>query len=359
MPCDRCFSHNVACYYQDKGVPGRPRKEKQRRPEGPPRASLTPTPRCTVLSPVASDATSISSHMSRLESLADAADVSSNGLLGPLSLPPVTQMPDVGNFDFDFDFSFPIELFGQCPLVRHSHDTDTETSLVTPASTTLSPPSSPAAPESCTCANEVSTLVRALRHRTTMSHAILGDLRAGAGLVQRLLTCLICYNVAKAPRLTIENVLLIGRLMTEMTTGYRRYLRWVRATAAASRADSNNSTTRETVYLDLSGTASFQISPQKMHELIVDGLQADATRLTDLGAQFALRQHNRHMVGHESCPADAEGRCWRERYDVDNDPLDICPRNAAARTLTPCYRVVDAIQAGIHAFAAEVGFLDG
>ncbi|CAK7243286.1 MAG: hypothetical protein STHCBS139747_004803 [Sporothrix thermara] len=130
--------------------------------------------------------------------------------------------------------------------------------------------------------------------------------------------------MAKAPRLTIENVLLIGRLMTEMITGYRRYLRWVRAM-----------------------------------DLIVDGLRVDAARLIDLGAQFALRQHNRHMVGHESCPADAEGRCWRERYGVDNDPLDICPRNAAARTLTPCYRVVDAIQAGIRTFADEVGLRDG
>ncbi|CAK7236578.1 hypothetical protein SBRCBS47491_009684 [Sporothrix bragantina] len=189
-----------------------------------------------------------------------------------------------------------------------------------------------------------------------MSHAILGDLRAGADLVQRLLTCLICYNVAKAPRLTIENVLLIGRLMHEMTTSYRRYLRWVRAATEANTASDVENSRRQTVHLDLSGMAGFQVSPQKMQELIVDGLQADAARLTDLGAQFALRQHNRHMVGHESCPADTEGRCWRERLDVDTDPLDICPRSAAARTLTPCYRVVDAIQAGIQAFANDVSY---
>ena len=281
----------------------------------------------------------------------------------PSSLPQVpavtTQGPDLGSLDFDFDFSFPIELFGQCSLVTHHHDTDAETSLVTPHSTALSPPSSPTTPESCTCADEVSTLVRALRHRAAMCHTILGDLRTGADLVQQLLTCLICYNMAKAPRLTIENVLLIGRLMTEMITGYRRYLRWVRAMGEASTTTDDRSKKRETVHLDLSGAVSFHISRQKMQDLIVDGLRVDAARLIDLGAQFALRQHNRHMVGHESCPADAEGRCWRERYGVDNDPLDICPRNAAARTLTPCYRVVDAIQAGIRTFADEVGLRDG
>lgn len=263
--------------------------------------------------------------------------------LEPFSFPLFpAELPETGDFG-----SFPIELLGQCHLARHDHDADA--SLCTP----LSPAPSPTlSRESCNCSDDVSASVRALRHRAP-SHAIVGDLRIGADLVERLLTCPICYDVSKAPRLTIENVLLIGRLMHEVTTGYRRYLRWVQETRSEHADDNEPETVHLAPQLDSGLTVGFQISYRKFQEVIINGLQADAARLTDLGSRFGLRQHNRHMVGHESCP-DHEGRCWRERYDVDNDPLDICPKNAAARTLTPCYRIVDAIRAGIKAFADDV-----
>lgn len=167
--------------------------------------------------------------------------------------------------------------------------------------------------------------------------------------MERLLTCPICYDIKKAPRLTIENVLLIGRLMHEVTTGYRRYWRWVGGGGGGGDLGK-----QDTIRI---GGVQFEVNRRMVHAVVRQGLQADAARLTDLGGRFALRQHNRHLVGHETCP-DPEGRCWRERYDMDNDPLDICPQNAAARMLTPCYRVVDAICGGIKVFADDVGGAD-
>ncbi|CAK7237422.1 hypothetical protein SEUCBS140593_009955 [Sporothrix eucalyptigena] len=351
--CARCRSRNVVCHYQDKGVPGRPRKT--RRPESRDIIMAVTAHPTHPISPSetspASNSTICHGSHGRSGSRGSVDDL----VLDPFALPLVTTtLPDpstdaAGEFDFG---SLSIEMFGQCPLVRHHHED--EASLTTPLSPALSPTlSPPLSPASCHCADDVSALVRALRHRAPLSHAIVGDLRAGADLVQRLLTCSICYDTKKAPRLTIENVLLIGRLMHEVTTGYRRYLRWVRGDHTDDSDNAREQT--ETVHLVLESAPSvmFQIQPHKVQEVILNGLQADAVRLTDLGARFALRQHNRHMVGHETCP-DPEGRCWREHYDIDNDPLDICPRNAAARTLTPCYRVVDAIRSAIKAFADDV-----
>ena len=168
-----------------------------------------------------------------------------------------------------------------------------------------------------------------------------------------LLTCSVCYDLTKPPRVTIQNVLLMGRLMLEITSGYHRYLHWLRESTTEP-ADGNQS---ETVYLlpgPLDALLGFKISGQKLQELILHGLQVDTERLSTLGREFALRQHNRHMVGHEACP-DAEGRCWREEYGGDEvDPLEVCPQNCTAKSLTPCYRVVDEVWAAIEKVADAV-----
>lgn len=134
--------------------------------------------------------------------------------------------------------------------------------------------------------------------------------------------------------------------MLEVTAGYRRYLKWLEE-SCNELADSNQS---ETVYLipglEISPVLGFKISGQMLRDVIVHGLRSDAERLSALGRKFALRQHNRHMVGHEACP-DAEGRCWKEEYGVNVDPSDVCPKDCSAKSLTPCYRVVDEVCASI------------
>ncbi|KAL1912876.1 hypothetical protein Sste5344_000962 [Sporothrix stenoceras] len=298
--CTRCLTLNVVCHYQDKGIPGRPRK--QRRPE--------------------------SREGERGETREDEHRELRHLAFAPS--PPVTDSSSTGSIDGSND----------------DRQTTSTSSHQSQSQHRLGGGSSPAS-ISCHCADDVSASVRALRHRAqAVSHAIVGDLRVGTDLVERLLTCPICYDIKKAPRLTIENVLLIGRLMHEVTTGYRRYLRWV-----GSDTNGEGGSRQDSVSV---GGVEFEINRHMVHKVVRQGLQADAARLTDLGGRFALRQHNRHMVGHETCP-DPDGRCWRERYDMDTDPLDICPQNAAARTLTPCYRVVDAICLGIKAFADDVG----
>lgn len=207
----------------------------------------------------------------------------------------------------------------------------------------------PAAPQqSCDCAKQVFGLMRSLKGGP-LSHSTVRTLRLGTDLFNELLTCPICYDVSKPPRITLQNVLLLGRLSLEVTAGYHNYLVWLKdyCSGLAERKIG------DTVYINpgagVSSALGLMISSDKFYELITHGLQRDAERLSDLGRQFAVRQHNRHLIGHEACP-DSEGRCWKEKDDIDPDPSDVCPQSEAARTLTPCYRIVDEVRSKIKQF---------
>lgn len=88
---------------------------------------------------------------------------------------------------------------------------------------------------------------------------------------------------------------------------------------------------------------SFKVSEAQFHDIVIQSLRTDFERLSTLGKRFGRRQQDRHSIGHEACP-NAEGRCWKEDNVADRDPLDICPRNPAAKALTPCFRIVEEVQ---------------
>ncbi|OQE13079.1 hypothetical protein PENFLA_c054G06985 [Penicillium flavigenum] len=191
--------------------------------------------------------------------------------------------------------------------------------------------------QSCKCDEEVSDLVRKLS-RASMSHSIVPMFRTGLSLTERLLICPMCYDVSKPPRVTVQNVLLIGQLMFEITSGYQTYLRWLNNHCAE--LDTSNET--KTVYIGVPSELNLQISGEKLRDLVVHDLQMDVEKLFVLGKQFAQRQRDRHMVGHEACP-DSEGRCRRKEDTVNHDPLDLCPHDPVARKLVPCFRIVDEV----------------
>ncbi|KIH86867.1 hypothetical protein SPBR_08618 [Sporothrix brasiliensis 5110] len=226
--CTRCLALNVVCHYQDKGIPGRSRKqrgdlreESSRASRGPREAressearrfAFAPSPPVTDSSSTGSIDGSNDEGQSH-PPLQTAAAHQAHRLgvdslfLQPLSFPLFppssdalpTTLPDPSSSSADFAFDpFPIELFGQCPLVRHHHSgEETPTATLSPPQSPHSSPQSPAT-LSCHCADDVSASVRALRHRAqAVSHAIVGDLRVGIDLVERLLTCPICYDIKK------------------------------------------------------------------------------------------------------------------------------------------------------------------
>lgn len=88
---------------------------------------------------------------------------------------------------------------------------------------------------------------------------------------------------------------------------------------------------------------NFKVSEAQFQDIVISNLRADSERLSALGKRFARRQQDRHSIGHEACP-NSEGRCWKEDNVADRDPLDICPRNPAAKALTPCFRIVEEVQ---------------
>ena len=199
-------------------------------------------------------------------------------------------------------------------------------------------------PGSCKCAQEVSESLRTLR-RAPLSHSVIRQIRRAVDLAETLLICPICYDVTKSTTITIQNVMLIGRLMLEVTSAYRRYIRWLK--------DPSNKQS-ETVYLipgmEISLAFGYKVDGDKIRELVIHGLKKDVGRLDNLGGRFALRQHNRHLMGHEACP-NAEGRCWREEDDTDRDPLDICPQSCTSKSLAPCHRIVQEVRATIQQLA--------
>ncbi|VUC23475.1 unnamed protein product [Clonostachys rosea] len=207
--------------------------------------------------------------------------------------------------------------------------------------------------QACDCAKRVFEIIRLLKSGP-MSHNTVSTLRLGADIVEKLLKCGICYDVSTPPRNTLQNVLLLGRLSLEVTNGYQKYLRWLKDHCKGL-GERNKG---DTVYLmpgeDAGSALGFKISSDKFYDLIAHGLKSDAERLSDLGKQFAVRQHNRHLVGHEACP-DSEGRCLKEEKDHGApDLLDVCPQSPAARVLTPCYQIVDELRSKIKLFEDAV-----
>lgn len=196
--------------------------------------------------------------------------------------------------------------------------------------------------QSCKCDEEVSAIVRTLSC-AEMSHDIIQTLRSGTTLAERLLTCSTCYDTSKPPRLTVQNVLLIGHLMFEVTAGYQKYVRWL--DKHCSELDVKNAS--ENIYLDsglgIPSGLNIQISGEKLRELVIHGLQSDVAHLVAMGKSFERRQRNRHMAGHEGC-LSSEGRCRRKECGDGHDPLDICPHDPIGRKLVPCFRIVDEVQ---------------
>ncbi|KAL2862498.1 Zn(II)2Cys6 transcription factor domain-containing protein [Aspergillus lucknowensis] len=330
--CSRCRSLSLTCRFKDKGAPGRPRK----------RAVRQETSGVTEGSSISSLSSGSTSHASSIVPVPQ------------MALDPVI----MGAGDFD---SFPSELaancgfdslalprgmlFGDgdaCGLPIEAWQMPQESEIPLPsldANSYLSPVSTS---RLCKCDEEVSSIIRSLS-RAGMSHDIIQTLRAGVSLTERLLTCPVCYDVSRPPRVTVQNVLLIGHLMFEVTSGYRKYVRWLKDHDSDSDKDAATDE-RKTVYFDSGlGGIDLQISNDKLKDLIIHGLENDVERLLEFGKKFAQRQRNRHDVGHETCP-DPDGRCRRNQDGSDRDPLDICPHHPVARGLIPCFRIVDEVQ---------------
>ncbi|KAL4885955.1 hypothetical protein BJY04DRAFT_230158 [Aspergillus karnatakaensis] len=332
--CSRCRSLSLTCRFKDKGAPGRPRKRAVAREQAGEYGSVSGS------STVSSTSSSSHSHVSSI-------------LPHPVPQMTLGPMPMGGHFD-----SLPSDLSSLCgfdalPRGLLLGDSDICTfpieSWRTPQYDILQsePYVSPVSlPPSCKCDEEVSGIIRNLSH-ASMSHDVIQTLRAGVSLTERLLTCPICYDVSKPPRVTVQNVLLIGHLMFEVTSGYKKYLRWLNERDR----ENQNEQAHETIYLGSRlGGVDLQISSDKVKELVMHGLQSDVERLLIFGKTFAQRQRNRHMVGHETCP-DAEGRCRREQDGRDRDPLDVCPHHPVARGLVPCFRIVDEVRGMIQQVA--------
>jgi hypothetical protein len=349
--CSRCVRLGLACEFRDRGMPGRPRK-------WPTVESLEHQAQQS------SQQMELHEHQdAQLNLSADLPEQSSTGtsvstdylsaLSGDWSSPQGhssvagnEQPPALSLLDFDTSenlYSLSLDPFRAC-LTPRAHQRSQEEQSPSTGSITLNNSREP-----CCCAQQVFETLRLLQ-RDTASHGTMPLLRQATNLLDKLLVCSICYDVSKPPRITLQNVLLLGRLFLGVTTSYHEYLEWVKdyCQALADRGTSDK------VYLPTNTDATssmlgFEIAGDKLFDLIAHGLQADAKRLSDLGARFAIRQHNRHLIGHESCP-DAQGRCWKEKADFDPDPSDVCPQSAAARTLTPCYRIVDEVNSHIKRF---------
>lgn len=328
---------SLPCRFQDQGAPGRPRKR--------PRQDQTDR-----YSPNREKHASASHFSSSIPQTAplnsqDAANIFIGG-----SQFEALSCELAGNCGFDaLDWeilgngnlgSFPVEL---CQASRQNH------TFPMASDAYVSPTSLSGA---CKCDEEVSDTVRNLS-RAEMSHDVVQMLRTGVSLVERLLTCPICYDVSKPPRVTVQNVLLIGQLMFEITSGYQKYIRWLNEHCTDLDAGNKGEAIYLSSGLGIASEFNIQISGEKLRSLVVEGLQDDVERLLALGKQFAQRQRNRHMVGHEACPGP-EGRCRKKEYGIDHDPLDLCPQNPAARKLVPCFRIVDEVRGMIKEVADAV-----
>jgi hypothetical protein len=260
----------------------------------------------------------------------------------------------------DFDLSgqldaLPLDCFRSClTTAEYGGDLSPGSASAAPSASEQAAAAEPFQP--CDCSKQVFNVLRSL-NTDPISHNTVRTLRQGTDLFEMLLTCPKCYDVSKPPRITLQNVLLIGRLCLKVMAGYQRYLQWLKD-YCASLAERHMG--GDTVYLILGGADAGSLlldidtSSNGFYDLVTQGLKRDSARLGNLGGQFAERQRRRHLIGHTACP-DQDGRCWKESDVVDPDPSDICPQSTAARSLIPCFRVVDEVRDKIRQFEEALG----
>ncbi|KAI1333616.1 hypothetical protein F5Y15DRAFT_339868 [Xylariaceae sp. FL0016] len=374
--CSRCAVMGLTCEFLDKGLSGRPskrlhaagRQQEARRPSqqdenvqtqqrGPERqpcingmGSFTVDP---ITEPQYGSASSVfATDASSLAYESYNSPCSPNSATKDISIHPEpgaeeAAFSDPGSFAFNFHTrdqltSMPLDFFGSC-LDENTHGRDALLPSTSPCDI------SSMQLQTCNCADKVFEIGRSL-DRGPVSHGTLLVLRMGVSLVQKLLTCHVCYDTTKPPRATLPNVLLIGRLAIDLMAGYHTYLDWVQKTCR----DLTEKNGTEVVFLmpGLDGVCGpgLDISGEKLYELITHALHSDAERLLSLGKQFESRQRNRHLIGHEACRVPG-GRCWREGYGANPDPSDVCPQSAASDILTPCYRIVEEVRTRFKKFA--------
>ncbi|CAG8930250.1 unnamed protein product [Penicillium salamii] len=339
--CSRCRGLSMPCRFKEEGAPGRPRKRLREETGREERTGSDSSG--SRISPVIPEATLSPQETVNLLMRAEDFDSVSCGISGNCGFDS-SHWEMLGNGEI---CSAPLETW-QIPQQNALPEQEAEVPQI--ALDAYASPLSFA--QSCNCDEEVSSIVRNLS-QANVSHDILPTLRTGVSLTERILVCPICYDVSKPPRVTVQNVLLIGHLMFEITSSYQKYLRWLNKHCTT--LDARNES--QTIYLDseigIAPELNLQISGEKFREMVVHGLKADAERLSVLGKSFALRQRNRHIVGHETCP-DPDGDCRKKEYGINHDPLDLCPQNPVARKLIPCFRIVDEVRQMVDHVSAAV-----
>ncbi|KAH6696982.1 hypothetical protein F5X68DRAFT_1238, partial [Plectosphaerella plurivora] len=350
--CSRCVRLGLSCKYHDRGMPGRPRKwsivdlegEHGRRSRQVQRALAQELPHAEAVPFLsANESSSVATSSDSTDAAAGLGDDNGNG---GFSILPFLDFDMSGQLD-----TLPLDYFRSC-LTTTTQRGEPQLSPHDSTSTIPSLSSAPApASTPCDCAKQVFNVLRSLNN-DAVSHNTVRTLRQGTDLFETLLTCPRCYDVSTPAHVTLQNVLLIGRLCLKVMAGYQRYLRWLKEYCTGL-AEKNMG--GDTVYLILGGADAGSLlldldtSSSGFHDLVTQGLKRDCERLGILGQQFAERQRRRHSVGHTACP-DQDGRCWKETDVVDPDPTDICPQNAAARALIPCFSVVDEVRDKIRQF---------
>ncbi|KAH7303991.1 hypothetical protein B0I35DRAFT_383381 [Stachybotrys elegans] len=361
--CSRCVHLGLVCEFRDRGMPGRPRKwsttetlessaqqsqpqqvlphkeaqpDLSKQPLSEPQESHDDPP--TVSPEESSAGTSVSTEYLSVPSQ-EWSSPQDHCLGSDIELPPVLSLLDfntsenLGSLSLD---PFRACLSNEARQTRQTEQSPSATSVILTGSQ-----------EPCDCAKDVFEILRVLQ-RDSVSHGTVHLLRQATDLLDKLLVCPICYDTSKPPRITLQNVLLLGRLFLGVISTYHEYFKWVkdyyRALAEMEMID--------TVYLPTNADSTrsmlgFEIGGEQLYDIIAHGLRNDVKRLSHLATRFAIRQHNRHLIGHESC-LDTQGRCWKEEADVDPDPSDVCPKSAMARILTPCYRIVDEVNTHVN-----------
>lgn len=154
--------------------------------------------------------------------------------------------------------------------------------------------------------------------------------------------------------MTLQNVLLIGRLGHEMEAAYRKYLQWLKTTCDTTATFRG----QHKVYLTNAGGAippiGILVEDKNMFLLVRQGLLPDVKRVRRFIEQFRMRQHSRHLIGHESCP-DSQGQCWKETGLLNPDASDICPQSESANTLIPCFRIVEEMKRKVETLLDDLG----
>ncbi|KAL4745260.1 hypothetical protein BDW72DRAFT_198803 [Aspergillus terricola var. indicus] len=199
---------------------------------------------------------------------------------------------------------------------------------------------------------QVHSQLSAVARITYNLHSI-KTLRQSIDVAERVLYCKFCFNAAWRPSEVSGNVLLLGSLLSTITSCYSNVIAHQKQQAA----NSTNAANSIRLYLGNApkedSLVELSLSGQDYRRLLRGVFRSEIDRLSSLSQRFTTRQRQIHENRHEECREEMPCKLVHGPEGAAH-PANACPRSAGPRESFTCLRTAEQVRNAIEDMNEEL-----